>query len=415
MDRSPAGATPRTPFPLAHAAELVQHTRMVINKVTPNCNLSCKYCSAVASKPDGTVERVSDEALRRAVQLFVGGTHEHAIEWLFHGGEPLLLPVDWYRATMTMIEEAARDNPHLQRLAYGMQSNAVALKQEHLDLFVEKRVIVSSSLDGTPEIHDLMRGRGQTVLRNIRRLAEAGVGGGVITILTPTNIDHVDEILDFFAQNGVHGVKLNTLCCVGRGSAEQTVTGKQYARAMVACLQRMARTGSPEPLNNDLVSMLGAFLFGRSDQVPDRQNCYSYHCSGGRFFFGVEHDGDVYPCGRAADTKTFSLFNLLDERYDPQRVDRVLRDLHHKDAWFVRCFNCASRRICAFGCPAFEAGNLAEREIQCSFTRELYQFFIHNPELLGRVQRVLEEAFSGPGEETPGFALDRGQEATNER
>lgn len=396
---------PHSPFPLEQAADLSRHTRLVINKVTSNCNLSCRYCSAVASRPDGSIERIADEALRRAVQLFVGGTREHAIEWLFHGGEPLLLSAGWYRAAMDLIEETARANASLERLAYGMQSNAVALKQEHLDLFVERRVIVSSSLDGTPELHDLQRGRGQAVLRNVQRLAEAGVGGGVITILTPANIDHIEEILDFFAANNVRGVKINNLACVGRGREAETITGRQYARAMIACLHRMARTGTVEPLNNDLLAMLEAFFFGRADEVPDRQNCYSYHCSGGRFFFGVEHDGDVYPCGRAADTKRFRLFNLLDEQLDIEGAQRALRDLHHKDAWYVRCFVCPARRICSFGCPAFEAGNLAEREIQCEFTRELYQFFVRSPELLSRVQRVLEQTFSGAREELPGIAL----------
>jgi radical SAM protein with 4Fe4S-binding SPASM domain len=113
----------------------------------------------------------------------------------------------------------------------------------------------------------------------------------------------------------------------------------------------------------------------------------------------------VYPCGRAADTKRFRLFNLMDERLDLDASRRALRDLHHKDAWYVRCFVCPARRICSFGCPAFEAGNPAEREIQCDFTRELYQFFVQSPELLSRVRQVLEETFSGASDEPPGIAL----------
>lgn len=402
---TPSPALRPAPFPIAEAVPLARRARMVINKVTPNCNLSCSYCSAVATRPDGSVERQSDEVFGRAVELFVGGTEEHALEWLFHGGEPLLLPAEWYRAAMERIEAVARANPKLERIAYAMQTNAVALRQEHLDLFVEKRLIVSSSLDGTPELHDLQRGRGETVLRNIKRLAEAGVGGGVITILTPANIDHVDEILDFFAAQGVTGVKLNTLSCVGRGSGARTVSGKDYARAMAACLRRIARTGVVEPLNNDLLVMLGAFLFGRDDEVPDRENCYSYTCSGGKFFFGVEWNGDVYPCGRAADTGGFRLFNLLDPALEPRGVEQAKLALHHKDAWYVRCFDCPARRICSFGCPAFEAGNPAERELQCEFTRELHRIFVTERALVARAQKVLEGVFGGPDrrEEPPGI------------
>jgi uncharacterized protein len=396
----------RGPFPIALAQPLVRRARMVINKVTPNCNLQCSYCSAVATRPDGSVGRIAADVLARGIELFVGGTEEEALEWLFHGGEPLLLPADWYRAAMEQIEARARANGKLRRIAYAMQSNAVALREEHLALFVEKRVIVSSSLDGTPELHDLQRGRGETVLRNIRRLAEAGVGGGVITILTPANIDHVDEILDFFAARGVTGIKLNTLSCVGRGSGARTVSGKDYARAMASCMRRIARTGSVEPLNNDLLVMLGSFLHGREDRVPDRENCYSYHCSGGRFFFGLEWNGDVYPCGRAADTGGFRMLNLADERFDAAAVERALAALHHKDAWYVRCFDCPARRICSFGCPAFEAGNPAERELQCEFTRELYRFLVSDPALVDRVRRVLEATFSDRhGEEPPGIVV----------
>ena len=380
---------------------------MVINKVTPNCNLDCSYCSAVATSPDGSIEKISDEVFQRSIELFVGQTREPAMEWLFHGGEPLLLSSDWFREAMDRIEQVARANPHLKHLAFSMQTNAVPLKQEHLDLLVERQVMVSSSLDGTPELHDLQRGRGRAVLRNIQRLAEAGVGGGVITILTPDNVEHVDEILDFFADHGIHGVKLNTLACVGRGAGARTVTGEQYAAAFVSCLERMARTGRVEPLNNDLVVMLEAFLFGRDDNVPDHQNCYSYTCSGGKFFFGLEHNGDVYPCGRASDTGKFNLFNVLDPEHDEDHVRQTLMALHHKDAWYVRCFLCDARRICSFGCPAFEDGNPEERQLQCTATKELYRIFVASPRLVEQAGRALEGTFTKQDHGPPGISVEQ--------
>jgi uncharacterized protein len=395
---------------IADAAPRVTRARMVICKVTPNCNLDCSYCSAVATGPDGTIEKIPDETYLRAVELFVGHTREPMIEWLFHGGEPLLLPAEWYRWAMDHVERVARANPHLERLVFSMQSNAVALRQSHLDLFVERGVTVSASLDGMPELNDLQRGRGAAALRNIRRLAEAGVGGGVITILTPNNIDHVDRILDFFAGSGVSGVKLNNLACVGRGVGESTITGEQYAHAMLASLSRMARTGSVDPMNHDLLTLLELYLRRGADRVEDWESCYSYTCAAARTFFGVEYNGDVYPCGRAADTGAFRLLNLMERRLDAEGYERARLAIHHKDAWYVRCFDCAARRICSFGCPAFEAGNPAERELQCRFIREVYRQFQRNPHLIERARQVLDQHFSGLDDEEPGIDVTSNQQ-----
>jgi radical SAM protein with 4Fe4S-binding SPASM domain len=227
----------------------------------------------------------------------------------------------------------------------------------------------------------------------------------VITILTPDNIEYIDKILDFFVDHGITGIKLNTLACIGRGKGETGISGEQYARAMIACMRRIARTGNPEPLNADLMVILEAFIFGRDDLLPDHQNCYSYTCSGGKFFFGLEDNGDVYPCGRASDTKGFRLFNILDNELDQKSVRQALLALHHKDAWYVRCFSCSARRICSFGCPAFETGNPVEREIQCSFTREMFRRLSSSPALVEEVRRVLEVSFSKPDQQPPGISV----------
>ncbi|MCC6746037.1 MAG: radical SAM protein [Deltaproteobacteria bacterium] len=359
-------------------AQLVRNARLVINKVTQHCNLSCTYCSAMAVRPDGSIDHISDEVFDRAVALFVGETHQPMIEWLFHGGEPLLLPASWYRRAFDRIEQVARRNPRLRRLQFALQTNAVALKEEHLELFVERRCTVSSSLDGAPEVNDLHRGKGKTALKNIARLAEAGIGGGVITVLTPLNVDRVEELLDYFAAHGVNGVKLNNMVCVGRGEEQSGISAEQFARAQFRYVERVARLGRVDLLSRELQSVVEEFVAG-PDRVVDRQTCYSYECAAGRYFFGVESTGDVFPCGRGADTKAFRLFNVMEREVEAAGPKAALHTLHHKDPWYVRCFGCSAKRICTFGCPAFEYENLPERELQCASTKALYRLLEENP------------------------------------
>ena len=90
-------------------------------------------------------------------------------EITFHGGEPLLAGIEWYRRVLPLVRERLPD----ARLA--LQSNLWLLDDELCRLFAEYGVSLGTSLDGPRPINDRQRGRG-SYRRTMAGIAAADKG-----------------------------------------------------------------------------------------------------------------------------------------------------------------------------------------------------------------------------------------------
>ncbi|WP_426106428.1 radical SAM protein [Massilia sp. TSP1-1-2] len=132
----------------------------IVLKVTERCNLACPYCyfffagddtfkihpaTILGDTIDGLIEFVGEAIDNSAVQQVNIG---------FHGGEPLLLRKETFRGMCTRLEEALA---HRCKLQFMMQTNAVLVDPEWVELFVRYQIQMGVSFDGPEEIHNLTR------------------------------------------------------------------------------------------------------------------------------------------------------------------------------------------------------------------------------------------------------------------
>src|SRR5262245_53743095 len=69
----------------------------------PFCNLACDYCYL----PDRSNKiRMSEPTVRRAFErLFESGLARDGLTIIWHAGEPLAVPIPWYRRAWEIIDE----------------------------------------------------------------------------------------------------------------------------------------------------------------------------------------------------------------------------------------------------------------------------------------------------------------------
>ena len=95
-------------------------------KLTNRCNLCCKHCyNANAS----IIEDMSDVTLNASIKLIekMSGTEDVLV--VFHGGEPLMVPVEKY----LHIIEQFKENPNVK---FSITTNLVyKLTSKHIELF----------------------------------------------------------------------------------------------------------------------------------------------------------------------------------------------------------------------------------------------------------------------------------------
>src|SRR5450759_5151197 len=116
------------------------------------CPASCAYCFG-PREPGAPMTRATLEAVVRW-QHAMGG--QDALAITFHGGEPLVPGIQFYRLALPLL----RHELGSRRLQFAMQSNLWLLTDELCEILREYGVSVGTSLDGPESITDAQRGRG---------------------------------------------------------------------------------------------------------------------------------------------------------------------------------------------------------------------------------------------------------------
>ncbi|MFD1362759.1 radical SAM protein [Lentibacillus salinarum] len=168
-----------------------------IIKTAAICNLNCTYCyyfNGADTSYLGRPKVMSKDLIKKTVDRIIEHTHDHNLKYIdvsLHGGEPLLMGKDLF---CFMMEEINRIEESKVVVRRKIQTNAVLLDHEWLDLLAKYHVNVGISIDGPEAVNDKNRvdlgGRG-TYKRAVKGLKAAlnyklrGLNIGVLSVINP--------------------------------------------------------------------------------------------------------------------------------------------------------------------------------------------------------------------------------------
>jgi uncharacterized protein len=184
--------------------------QLLVVQPTPFCNIDCRYCYL----PQRSDKSVVAEAtlVNLFTQVFASGWVEGAVSVVWHAGEPLVLPVEFYRRAFALVEEL---KPPKLTLTHSFQTNGTLIDESWCAFFAEHRATVGVSIDGPQRLHDLNRvtrsGRGtfERTIAGIRTLHRCGVPFHVISVLTAESLAAPGEMFDFYVSEGIDRVCFN--------------------------------------------------------------------------------------------------------------------------------------------------------------------------------------------------------------
>jgi uncharacterized protein len=184
--------------------------QLLVIQPTPFCNIDCRYCY-LPNRADKSV--VAEATLTRLFsQVFASGWVEDGVTVVWHAGEPLVLPVAFYRRAFALIDEL---KPAGVKLGHSFQTNGTLIDDAWCDFLRREDVAVGVSIDGPERLHDLNRrtrsGRGtfERTVAGIRRLRRHGVPFHVISVLTADSLAAPREMFDFYLAEGIDRVCFN--------------------------------------------------------------------------------------------------------------------------------------------------------------------------------------------------------------
>jgi uncharacterized protein len=207
--------------------------------------------------------------------VFDSGLPGRMLEVAWHGGEPLVVPLEWYEQAFDLMESR---RPASLELKHRVQTNGLLLDDAWACLFARTKARVGLSIDGTAELHDAnrrtRRGQGthQGAMRALGILQAQGVPCHVITVLTERALDMPEELFDFYVANGIKEVGFNIEEIEG-AHASSSLAGDEMEARFRGFIKRFFDLAwkSPGVLKvRELESMLGMLLL--NELVVDEQN-----------------------------------------------------------------------------------------------------------------------------------------------
>lgn len=190
--------------------DLTPRIQLLVVQPTPFCNIDCRYCYL----PDRANKAVvAEETLINLFgQVFASGWAGDGLSVVWHAGEPMVLPVSFYRRAFALIEGL---KPAGVGLTHSFQTNGTLLDDEWAEFIAEARINVGVSIDGPQRLHDLNRvtraGRGtfERTIAGLRRLKQRGLPFHVISVLTAESLAAPKEMFDFYLSEGIEHVCFN--------------------------------------------------------------------------------------------------------------------------------------------------------------------------------------------------------------
>ena len=172
-----------------------------------HCNLACKYCYYLEKNklyPTAQRHLMSDEILEQFTREYIEAQTMNQVLFTWHGGEPLLRSIDFYRKALSLQQKYAGG----RRIDNVIQTNGTLLTDEWCEFFAQNHWLVGISIDGPQPYHDHYRltaaGKPswKKVMQGIKLLKKHGVEWNAMAVVNAYNVNHPLEFYRFFKENG---------------------------------------------------------------------------------------------------------------------------------------------------------------------------------------------------------------------
>ena len=197
-------------FTLEDAEKLVSPVSFVtmLKPAGSSCNLDCTYCYYLdkAVQYGGRNVPMPDDLLEMYIRQYIEANSADTVLFNWHGGEPLVMGLDFYRKAVALQHKYAGDKV----IHNTLQTNGTLLTQEWADFFRDNDFLIGISLDGPQDIHDKYRkdkGGAPTfdkVMHGLGILYRSNVQYNTMSTINKASEGRGLEVYNFLKSTGSH-------------------------------------------------------------------------------------------------------------------------------------------------------------------------------------------------------------------
>jgi len=340
-----------------------------------DCNLACRYCFAEEGEYHGRRALMTPEVGKRALDFLVENSGSRRnLEVDFFGGEPLM---NWDTVVELVRYGRSLEKEHDKHFRFTLTTNGTLLKKEMYDFINSEMDNVVLSIDGRPEINDLMRphrgGQGsydEIVPKYRDFVASRGDRSYYVRgTYTRNNLDFAEDV-KHLADLGFDQISVEPV--VAKPEDDYSIRPEDIP-GLLDEYDRLARiyldyrkAGKPFNFFHFMIDLEGGpCVYKRLSG-----------CGSGTEYLAVTPWGDLYPCHQFVGNEDFLLGNVYDGISRTDITDEFkCCNVYAKP----ECRECFARFYCSGGCAAnaynfhgsitdvYEAGcELQRKRIECA-------------------------------------------------
>lgn len=339
---------------------------VMLKPACAHCNLACKYCYYLEKNklyPTAQRHLMSDEMLEQFTREYIEAQTMNQVLFTWHGGEPLLRSIDFYRKALSLQQKYAGG----RRIDNVIQTNGTLLTDEWCEFFAQNHWLVGISIDGPQPDHDHYRlttaGKPswKKVMQGIKLLKKHGVEWNAMAVVNAYNANHPLEFYRFFKENGCQFLQFTpiverltrhedgrTLASLADKDeislSEASVAPEQWGYFLCAIFDEWVR----KDVGKIFVEIFDCTLANWMGISPGIC-AYSKECG----HAGVmEHNGDVYSCDHFVFPE-YKLGNIRDHSLVDMLYGEQQQEFSHlKHSSLPRqCKECDMEFACHGECP----------------------------------------------------------------
>ena len=128
---------------------------LMIKPAGSSCNLGCHYCYYLdkAELYGGMQPKMSLDMLEKIVKEYIAANDTPEVTFNWHGGEPLVMGLDFYRKAVEYQNKYA-DGKIIHNT---LQTNGTMITPESAEFFRRNDFLIGISIDGPQDVHDRYR------------------------------------------------------------------------------------------------------------------------------------------------------------------------------------------------------------------------------------------------------------------
>lgn len=287
---------------------------------------------------------MSDEVADRAVDMTLAEAEKRHAPWIdvtFFGGEPLLEKrLIWRIFDRFQAQKGDKD------LFFKTSTNGLLLDETTLRQLMARRIYVSISCDGPPDVHDRQRpnAAGQptsrAVERAMERLLKYNPAANATCVLVPETAGEAARAVAFLFEKGFRYLNLVLDFSAPWTMADMDILEQNY-RQIAQWYEQQLRAG-----HRFWLSSIDERIRSRAHPPPAPEEL----CSLGGRQFSIAPDGAIYPCIQFVRTEglpEFMIGHVLHGGLDAACRTHLL---HCSTAEKAECQGCALRDRCSTHC-----------------------------------------------------------------